>query len=95
MAASPLDKQTASCKSPHKLAGDVEHGWAIYFMFYVDLKMASFDTIWLFLVLSRIYIGYVSEMASNSASYLLNSWPISRPWISTELWQIDSITYSH
>ena len=48
MASYPLDKQTASCNSTW-LAVEFGHKFSC-FVWYVEVKMASMDAIWWFLV---------------------------------------------
>ena len=53
MALSPMNKQTAGCKSPHNLlTGEVHHGFSLFM--YVELKMVPIYAIWPFLVLAEL-----------------------------------------
>ena len=54
MALSPMNKQTAGCKSPHiaKLTDEVHHGFSLFM--YVELKMVPIYAIWPFLVLAEL-----------------------------------------
>ena len=48
----PLDKQTAIFNSPHNyVADEFSYGFS-YFVWYVEVKMAPMDVIWLFSVLT-------------------------------------------
>ena len=50
MAPSPLDKQTASYKSPHDWLVRLAMDLAVLCITYVELKIAQTDAIWLFSV---------------------------------------------
>ena len=68
MASSPLDEQTAGCKSPHNELMSLAMELASSCDIYVEVKMVPIDAIWLFSVLMKDII-FASHFHGSSPAY--------------------------